>query len=145
MGSWDLQSKMQNIYHASVHSPRARVTPLVQLKNEHNTTLIIGQHDSHSRLPLSPYSLSTLTFQSLTQTTQKKNCRTTYPMSHLPPPLPVFPHPSAIYCKRRENKIYYHCVTYATINTKMQNQQNSTTHCSLFFSPHCHHFLFFCM
>ena len=53
-------------------------------------------------------------------------------MSHLPPPLPAFaPPPSAIYYKKIENKIYYLGVTYATINTNMQNQQNSTTHYSL--------------
>ena len=103
-------------------------------KIEHNTTFIIGQHDSHSRLLLSPYNASTLTFQSLTHTH-----KTTYPVSPLPPPLPAFapplpafaPPPSAVYYKKRENKIYYHCVTYATINTNMQNQQNSTTHYSL--------------
>ena len=56
----------------------------------------------------------------------------TYPLSCLPPPPSVFPPPpSAIYYKRRENKIYSHCVTYATININMQNQQNSTTHYSL--------------
>ena len=83
MGFWDLQSKKQNIYHASVHPPRTRITPLVQLKNEHNTTLIIGQHDSCSRLPLSPYNASALTFQSPTQTTQKK---TVEQLTGEPPP-----------------------------------------------------------
>ena len=133
MGFWNLQNKKQNIYHASVNSPRARVTPLVQLKNEHNTTLIIGQHDSCSRLPLSPYNTSTLTLQSQTNNKKKllNNLPAESPPSSSPPPS-VFPPPSsAIYYKRRENKIYYHCVTYATININMQNQQNSTTHYSL--------------
>ena len=57
-------------------------------KNEHNTTLIIGQHDSCSRLLLSPYNASTLTFQSLTQTTlnnkKKKNLPGEPPPSSCP-------------------------------------------------------------
>ena len=127
MGFWDLQNKEQNIYHASVHSPRTRATPLVQLENEHNTTLLMGQYNSHSRLLLSPYNASTLTVQSLKHSHRKKP----YPVNHLPPPFSA-PPPTAIYYKKRENMIYHHWVTYATPNTNMQNQQNSTTHYSLF-------------
>ena len=59
IGSWDLQKQQ---YQALVNTPMA--TPLVSIQNittmQLNTTSIVGQHDSHSRLPLSSY--NTLTF-----------------------------------------------------------------------------------